>query len=51
MNPNFVMFFSSVLMFIAAAMMVGQKQWTMLVIVLPIWLVILAVWWFRQVRG
>lgn len=48
MNPNFVMFFSAVLMFIAAAMMVGQKQWTMLAVVLPIWLLVLGVWLYRR---
>ncbi len=48
MNPNFVMFFSSVLMFIAAAMMVGQKEWTMLAVVLPVWLVILGIWLYRR---
>ena len=48
MNPKFVMAFSSVLMIIAAAMMVGQQQWTMLAILLPIWLLILGIWLYRQ---
>lgn len=48
MNPTFVMLFSGVLMIIAAAMMVGQEQWTMLAVVLPIWLVILGIWLYRR---
>lgn len=48
MSPNFVAIFSSVLMVIAAAMMIGQRQWTMLAIVLPLWLVLLAIWWYRR---
>jgi hypothetical protein len=47
-NPTFVMLFSGVLMIIAAAMMVGQEQWTMLAVVLPIWLVILGIWLYRR---
>ncbi|WP_186349816.1 hypothetical protein [Gordonia spumicola] len=48
MNPRFVMMFSCVLMFIAAAMMVGQKEWTMLAIVVPVWLAVVGVWVYRQ---
>ncbi|WP_448221444.1 hypothetical protein [Gordonia iterans] len=48
MSPKFVMVFSSVLMVIAAAMMVGQQQWTMLAILLPVWLLILGFWLYRQ---
>lgn len=47
-NPNFVMFFGAVLMFIAAAMMVGQKEWIMLGVTLPIWLAVLGVWVYRR---
>ncbi|WP_231650260.1 hypothetical protein [Gordonia sihwensis] len=42
------MLFSGVLMIIALGLMVGQKQWVMLAVVLPIWLIILGVWWHRQ---
>ncbi|WFN91685.1 hypothetical protein ACK8HH_12260 [Gordonia sp. LUNF6] len=42
------MLFSGVLMIIALGLMVGQKQWVMLAVVLPIWLIILGVWWYRQ---
>ncbi|EGD57056.1 hypothetical protein [Gordonia neofelifaecis] len=48
MNPRIVMMLSAVLMIIASGMMVGQREWVMLAVVLPIWLIILGVWWYRQ---
>ena len=48
MSPKIVMLVSGVLMLIAAGMMVGQGEWTMFAIVIPIWLAILAFWLYRE---
>ncbi|MDR2279999.1 MULTISPECIES: hypothetical protein [Gordonia] len=48
MNPRFLIFFACVLMFVACAMMVGQQQWMMLAIAVPVWLAILGFWVYRQ---
>ncbi len=47
-NPRFLIFFACVLMFVACAMMVGQQQWMMLAIAVPVWLAILGFWVYRQ---
>ena len=48
MNPKLIMTLSGVLMIIAAGMMVGQGEWTMMAVVLPIWFAILGFWWYRE---
>lgn len=45
-----IMILSGVLMVVAAGMMVGQQEWTMLAVVLPIWLLLVGLWWYRN-RG
>ncbi|MCF8589440.1 hypothetical protein L5G28_14720 [Gordonia sp. HY285] len=48
MSPKIVMLVSGVLMLIAAGMMAGQGEWLMFGIVVPIWLVVLGAWLYRE---
>ncbi|MCF8570924.1 hypothetical protein L5G32_11670 [Gordonia sp. HY002] len=48
MSPKVVALISGVLMVIAAVMMISQGAWLMFGVVVPIWLIVLGAWLYRE---